>query len=72
MRTNNAADEQAPVLGAGSVSSAVSSSKGSVIDLPDRKPRTKLKIHVHWGLLFAVGASLALWLMILGVIRFFF
>ncbi len=59
------------MLSGGPASPAVSPSKGSVIDLPGRTKRGRLKIHVHWGLLFAVGASLALWLIIWGCVRFF-
>jgi hypothetical protein len=34
--------------------------------------RKKLTIRVHWGLVFALGASLVLWLLIWACARLFF
>lgn len=72
VRTNNAADEPPQVRGGMSTSSTVPPSKSSVINLPERMSRPRFAIRVHWGLLFAVGASLALWLIIWACIRLFF
>ena len=37
---------------------------GSVVELHAEEVRTKWKVRVHWGIIFAVVASLALWLLI--------
>ena len=37
---------------------------GSVIELHGQEARTTWRVRVHWGIIFAVVASLALWLLI--------
>ena len=37
---------------------------GSVVELHAEEVRAKWKVRVHWGIIFAVVASLALWLLI--------
>ncbi|HUN46103.1 MAG TPA: hypothetical protein VMU85_06275 [Stellaceae bacterium] len=75
---NNAADNAASVKGAGPGLAAASSldrpapASAPVIDLAERTRAPRIGIRVHWGLLFAVGASLALWLLIWACVRLFF
>ena len=44
--------------------SAAAAAGGPVIELHGQEARTKWKVRVHWGIIFAVVASLALWLLI--------
>jgi ABC-type uncharacterized transport system permease subunit len=45
---------------------------GSVVELRAQEVRTKWKVRVHWGIIFAVVASLALWLLIRTLVGFAF
>ena len=45
---------------------------GSVVELRAQEVRTKWKVRVHWGIIFAVVASLALWLLIRTLVSFAF
>jgi hypothetical protein len=44
--------------------SAAAATGGSVVELRGQEARRKWKVSVHWGIIFAVVASLALWLLI--------
>jgi hypothetical protein len=37
---------------------------GSVVELHGQEARAKWNVRVHWGIIFAVVASLALWLLV--------
>jgi hypothetical protein len=52
--------------------SAAAATGGSVVELRGQEARTKWKIRVHWGIIFAVVASLALWLLIRALVSLAF
>ena len=79
MISNNAADHAGSAKGGASGLSAAPSAitkpapvSAPVIDFEERTRAPRLGIRVHWGLLFAVGASLLLWLLIWACVRLFF
>jgi hypothetical protein len=42
---------------------------GAVVELHGQEARTKWKVRVHWGMIFAAAASLALWFLIRTLVR---
>ncbi|HTZ77647.1 MAG TPA: hypothetical protein VMC10_07060 [Stellaceae bacterium] len=73
---NNVANNAASGLSGGKQGTVAPPSappgSAAVIDLASRKQPRKLTIRAHWGLLFAVCASLVLWLVIWACARLFF
>ena len=54
--------------------SGAAATRGTVVELQARAQtiQTKWKVRVHWGIIFAVIASLALWFLIRALIGFLF
>jgi hypothetical protein len=54
------------------VRSDPAATRGSVVELHAQEVQTKWKVRVHWGIIFAVVASLGLWLFIRTLVRLAF
>ena len=52
--------------------SGATATDASVVELHAQKVQTTWKVRVHWGIIFAVVASLALWLLIRTLVRLAF
>ena len=62
-RSGAPADDRAAVTEQRARSAAAATGR-LVVELRGQKARTKWKVRIHWGIIFAVVASLALWLLI--------